>query len=497
MSRKKRYLQLDLREGYLETEFSRSWLGGAKTSFRQLLDTLQRAGANRKIELILLCFRGQSLSWSQIQELSGLIEGIRAQGKPCWAFLEEGQLPAYRLAATCDRIILPPSVILNLLGFRLEQIFFREFLDEWGIQPEFLARGKYKSATEIFTENQMSEPAREMMTALLEQTRDDFVSAVAKHRELSPARVLELIDDAPHSAARALEAGLVDELAYDDQLEGLIEDHLGPARKAKPNRFKKGPSLLSRLLHFRRPRIAYLVAEGLILGGPRRPFRNRPTVDGRTLREQLEKARENKKIQAIVLRINSPGGDATVSDLIWREIVRTNEKKPVIASLGDRAASGGYYLASAARRRLAMPGTLTGSIGVIGGKLSARRLLEHFKLHGQSIDMGKRSGFFSPLREQTDSEKEALARQLKEVYELFLDRVCLGTGKPKEEIVEHAEGRIWSGSDAVRLGLVNEIGGIHQAFRLALKECGLPEDTRFHTISFRQKRSLLATLLEN
>ncbi len=494
--RKKQYLRLDLAGRYLETEFSRSWAGGSKTSFRQLQETLSRAGQDRKISLILLCLQGQALGWNQIHELRGLITRIREQGKTCWAFLEEGQLSGYMLASSCDRILAPLAVALNLIGFGMEQIYLREFLDEWGLQPELQAKGKFKSAAEIFTNRGMSEPARQMMTGILEQLRDQFIAAVTQSRSLSRAQVLDLIDDAPYSAARALEAGLIDQIAYDDELEALVKKEFGSARKARVKKFQRAETGLQRLLHPRRPRIAYIVAEGMILGTTA-PMRNRPTIDGKLLRQQFKRAREDKKIRAVVLRINSPGGDATISDLIWREIERTNQKKPVIASLGDMAASGGFYMAVAARRRLAMLGTLTGSIGVVGGKFNARGLFEKFKLHGEAIYLGERAGLFSSLREQTESEKQAMSRQLQETYDLFLERVSQGTGKSPEEVLELAGGRIWTGADAVRLGLADGVGGIPEAFAAAISEAGLPAGRSFRTVSFTRKRGIVAALLES
>ena len=494
--RKKQYLQLDLAGRFPETEFSRSWAGGAKTSFRQLHDTLSRAAHDRNLSLILLCLRGQALGWNQIQDLCGLIARIRQRGKICWAYLEEGQLSGYMLASSCDRILVPPAVILNLLGFRMEQIYLKEFLDEWGLQPELEAKGKYKSAAEIFTGQGMSEPARQMMTAILEQHRDQFVAAVTQSRSLSRTQVLDLIDAAPYSAKRALEAGLIDQIAYDDELEELVKKELGRARKVRLKKFQKPETRLQRLLHPQRPRIAYIVAEGLILGTTA-AMRNRPTIDGKLLRKQFKRARDDKKIRAVVLRINSPGGDATISDLAWREIERTDQKKPVIASLGDVAASGGFYLAVAARRRLAMVGTLTGSIGVVGGKFNARGLLEKFKIHGEAISLGERAGLYSSLQEQTDSEKQAMSRQLQETYDLFLERVSQGTGMSPAEVLELAGGRIWTGADAVKLGLADSLGGITEAFADAASEAGLPAGRPFRTVSFTRKRSILAALLES
>ena len=305
-----------------------------------------------------------------------------------------------------------------------------------------------------------------------------------------------MIDDAPYSAARALEAGLIDQIAYDDELEALVKKEFGSARKARVKKFQRAETGLQRLLHPRRPRIAYIVAEGMILGTTA-PMRNRPTIDGKLLRQQFKRAREDKKIRAVVLRINSPGGDATISDLIWREIERTNQKKPVIASLGDMVASGGILHGSRSPAAVGHAGNPhRGSIGVVGGKFNARGLFEKFKLHGEAIYLGERAGLFSSLREQTESEKQAMSRQLQETYDLFSERVSQGTGKSPRKCWN------WPGGASGLEQTLSDwvwLTGWAGSLRLLPPPFLKPDSPRrsFRTVSFTRKRGIVAALLES
>jgi protease-4 len=307
------------------------------------------------------------------------------------------------------------------------------------------------------------------------------------------------MDHGPYLAEEAKAMGLIDRVAHEDECETILEESLGSPVVLLPHgRYRVGERWLSRLVSFRRPRIAVLYAVGLIGSGEDRRSRSpRPVVGARTLCRLLQRARESRRVKAVVLRIESPGGAAVASELIWREIELTRNSKPVVVSMGDVAASGGYYIASAADAILAEPSTLTGSIGIVGGKFVARRLLDKLGIYRETVSLSSRSGYLSPLHPFSPQERDQLRRHLRYFYEkLFVPRVAEGRGMSEEKVHEIARGRVWTGRQSKDRGLVDDIGDLDAAIELARRNAGIQENQKVRTVIFGKRAGLRHLLFD-
>jgi protease-4 len=330
-----------------------------------------------------------------------------------------------------------------------------------------------------------------MTNSVLSDLQERIISLMAEARNLGHPEAQALIDAGPHTALQALARNLVDGICYEDELSAALTNEFPGIREISPSKLKTREGFLRRILTFYRPQIAYIVAEGIIAPGEsRRQGGSWPLLGCRTLKSFLRDARRRKRVKAIVLRINSPGGSSLASDLLWREVKSTNQSKPLIVSLGDVAASGGYYIASAAGRILGNPSTLTGSIGVIGGKFSLEKLLAKLGVSVDAVEKGAHSGYASIARPFSEEEAHAIRRQMKEFYEeLFLPKVAQSRGRNIEEVRRFAEGRVWTGFQAFNHGLLDEIGGIPDALESAQQLAELA-GRKVRLVTYTQRRSL-------
>ena len=365
--------------------------------------------------------------------------------------------------------------MLELVGLRLEVLFFKKLLHYLGIEPEIVQIGAYKSADEPFDREGMSENSREMGDTLLTDIQERMKELIAANRAVRTSQVQDWIDDGPHSAQECSKLGLSDGVCYEDELEKLPEDEEPGLIDLLWSKLRTEESFLRRTLTFYRPQIAFIVADGVIATGlPRSSQGGRSVLGVETLKHLLREAAKQMRVKAIVIRVNSPGGAALSSDLIWRELKRANESKPVIMSFGNIAASGGYYIATAARKVLAAPSTLTGSIGVIGGKLNLEGLFAKVGITVDAVEKGKRAGYTSPSRPFSEEEAQVVREQMRQFYEeLFLEKV--------------AEGRVWTGVQALELQLLDQIGGLLDAFQVAQIEAGLPETKQARIVTYTKK----------
>ena len=423
---------------------------------------------------------GGVLSWADMQELRLGVRAFAASGKPAvaWAetFGESRDMAAYVLATAFGEIWLQPGGGIGLLGVGIESTFVRGALDRLGVEPQVEQRHQYKNTPDLFLRTGYSPAHRESLERLGASIYDEAISAIAAARTMDPVRVGELVDSGPRTAAEALDAGLVDRLGYRDQVyaavrervadgaELLFADRWQPRRRPKP-------------LARRRGGVALVEVRGGIASGRSRRGPLGRQVGSDTVAAQLWAATSNDRVRAVVLRIESPGGSAVASDTIWREVCRVREAgKQVIVSMGDVAASGGYYIACPADVILALPATLTGSVGVFAGKLVVSRLLERVGVTTGSVQHGARSLMFSPRRGFGEEERERFAATVDAVYDDFVAKVAEGRGRPYAEIEPIARGRVWTGRDALERGLVDELGGLRDAVRIARERAGLPKD---------------------
>jgi protease-4 len=466
-------------------------------SIAYLYRTLSAARQDARVKGLAVYIEDAAMGLAKAQELRRQIELLRQAGKFATCYLETAGEGAngtldYYLATACEDLWLAPTGEVNLLGLYADSFFLRGTLDKLKIEPAFRHIGQYKSASEIFTEYEHSPAAQEAIAAVLESDFDQIVGAVARARSLEPAAVERLVDGAPYPAEQALELGLVDRLAYPDGFRDDLESRAGGEPRLvkledyRPRRLRRGRKL------------AVVFAEGTVVRGTGgvQPWTEEAFLGAADLGELLRKLAEDDGIAAVVLRVNSPGGSALASDLILREVEKLEEKKPVVVSMSDLAASGGYYIAAKATKIVAEGGTLTGSIGVVGGKLVTRRFQEELLgITHDPLKRGRNADLYSSLAGFTAEQAALYEEQMRRVYDTFLGHVATGRGMKREEVAAVAEGRVWTGADAHRLGLVDELGGLDRALELAREAAKLEPGARYQVEYYPEAPGLLEVLL--
>lgn len=440
---------------------------------------LRAAAESRRIVGVRIDLGRLDAGMAKVQELRRAIQALRARGKHVHVHLEGGGLREYLLACAADRISMPPLGTLDLVGLRGETTYLGGLMSTLGIHPDFEAVGDYKSFAERFVRSGPTRAARRNSEAIVEDVWDQLVAAVASARNLDPATAEGLLGGGPFGAEEAVEAGLIDRALYPDRIRKAMRRSVGKHRVVKGGRFWSRTLRIRRwsLRARREPMVAVLPAVGQIMPGS---VRNAPgnVIGARTMIRQLEALRRDRRVAAVVLRIDSPGGSAEASDLIWRSVQRLAKAKPVVASMGDVAASGGYYIAMGADAVLAEPGTLTGSIGVVAGKLNLAGLYDKLGIQRDVISVGEHSGFYATTTDFTAAERERLQARMEEFYRAFVDKAAQGRGVAADELERHARGRVWTGRQALERDLVDGLGGMHDATTLASELAGYERPLR-------------------
>jgi protease-4 len=445
------------------------------------LRALHEAASDSRVAGLIVKVGGR-LPWAMAQELRLGVRQFVEAGKPAvaWAesFAEGHDMAAYMLAAACGEVWLQPGGGLGMLGVAVETTFVRGLLDKVGVEPQVEQRWEYKNAADRLMRTEFTEEHREALDRLAKSVFDEALAAIAADRELEVDRVRELVETGPRTAVEALDAGLVDQVGYRDEVYAAMRSRLGAdvtllfADRWRPRR------RASKIV--RRPGAGYVAlvqVRGPIVSGRSRHGPVGRQAGSGTIAAVLRAAARDEHARSVLLRVDSPGGSAVASEVIWREVKRLRDAgTPVIVSMGDVAASGGYYIACPADVIVALPATLTGSIGVLGGKLVAHELLERLGLTTGSVEHGGRSLMFSTRRGFSDGERERLAATIDAIYDDFITKVAQGRRRPVSEIEGVARGRVWTGSDAVGAGLVDVLGGLRDAARLAREHADLPDD---------------------
>ena len=450
--------------------------GMSRDKFVQLM---KKAKNDILVQEVIVHFSAFQSGFARLNEIG---EAIRetAKEKPVTCVLEAADNKSYWMAAgSCPKIILAPAGGLDVVGLAMEGVYMKQLLDKIGVQADMLAVGKYKSAAENVTRNDMSADAREAAESLLEDINNRFVAAIAKGRNIDKEKVKRLIDKAPLTAKQSKHHGLVDDVKsiatviheLSAKYEGGVKRDYGK-KPPKEMDFSDLMKLLSGGAEKKSDdsaKIAIIPAIGAINSGNDKGgmFAGAEAVYDMTLIDNLLKAANDDSVKAVVLRIDSPGGSALASDNIWEAVQIVADKKPVVASMGDVAASGGYYIASAADYIFADENTITGSIGVVGGKMVLGDGLRKLGVHNDGVRLGKNAGIYSPFSPFTDDEKKVVGESMKSIYELFLSRVSSGRDLKVDEIRSVAEGRIWTGAQAKKHGLIDETGTLKKAIKKA------------------------------
>jgi len=504
-----------------EAPAAEALFGPPSENLRTKLARIAKAAKDDKIKALLLHFKGIEVGFGKLNELKVALAAFKKTGKKLYAYAEELSTKDYLLALQCDQVILPESGGLSIFGLRAEVTYYKNTLELLRVKADVPKIGDYKSAVEPYLADKMSDANREQIGSLLDDNYDrEIVDTMIKarpERKWTPEAVKTVIDQGPFTAKKAKELGLVDRLAYEDQLPGIIAKELmlpevklvadyGKVKGAEAdfsNPFKllealSGPK---KAKETKDPKIAVIYVVGGIASGKGgvNPLMGGSTVGSETIVEAIQDADKNETVKAIVLRIDSPGGSALASDMIWRALMVC--KKPVVASMGDVAASGGYYIAMAGKKIFAEPGTVTGSIGVFGLKFVIGGLEEWGGMKTEVVSRGKNSGINSMTFPWTDSERAAMTLTVEDIYAQFIDKALLGrkaAGKTmtREELVKLAGGRVWSGRQAKANGLVDELGTLDDAIAHAKKLAGVPDDEKLEIKEYPKASSFLDKLSE-
>jgi len=451
-----------------------------RLALRTLIGRLAAAACDPEVVGLLTKLGSTSITLAQGQELAEAISSFRAKGKQTIAFAETfGELgrgtAAYVVGACFGELWLQPSGSVGLMGAAAASTFMRGALDRAHVEPLFSQRHEYKNAVDSLVRTEFSEAHREAVERLTTSAFEQLVAAVASSRNISEDKVRELVDRAPISAADAQTEGLVDHLGYRDQVRESL-DHRWPEKPTLlyVSRYHRKWDNIRRIRQARQPAVGLVEAIGQIRTGRSKPGPVGRAAGSDTVASALRSAVNDERIRAIVLRINSPGGSYVASDTIWREVSRAREAgKPVVASMGDLAASGGYFVAMAADVIVAEPATLTGSIGVYGGKLQTAGLFHRFGVNVESLGQGRHALMFSPQTGFSEDEWAKLNEWLDFVYDDFTAKVAAGRAMTRDAVHEVARGRVWTGADALKRGLVDELGGLRRATEIARERAGL------------------------
>ena len=435
------------------------------------LRALDHVATDSRIEAVLLKIDNNAPSWAKVEEIRDRLVSLQESGKKVIAYVQGGTDRDYVLATAADVIYMSPNTNLFLDGLAAYETFLKGTLDKLGIQADMEHIGEYKSATEALTQKSMSAPAREAANSMLDALYGQIVQSISESRDLDSTEVVSIIDRGPYTSKQAYEAGLVDSLLYPDELDALLpggED--GPRVNVReylaglPR--DEGPITA--------PRIAVVHATGTIVSGKSGtdPVWGR-TVGCDTFIGALEDACADKNVKAIVVRIDSPGGEVYASHLMWRAIKKAAQDRPVVASFSDLAASGGYYMAMGADTLVSDVATLTGSIGVLGGKFNLSGLYDKLGLSVEVLTRGANAQFLSPYRNFTPAERERYVHEMLDEYNTFVGIVAHNRGRPEEEIDKLARGRVWTGAQALDRGLVDEMGGLEHSIEIAKHMAGM------------------------
>ncbi len=453
-------------------------------SLRQLVGGLRKAAEDPKVVGLVAHLGGPSLTLAQTQDLRDAVARFRAAGKPAVAWTESygevgpGTVPYY-LASAFEEIWLQPSGELGVTGVAVEAVFVRDALDKAGVIPQLGKRKEYKTAADTFTERELTGPAREMASRLAASSYEQIVDGIATARKLSPERVRELIDSAPLSGEEAREAGLVDRLGYRTDVYDALRRRLGETAPKLVERYHRRPPVRDLVPQRNKPVVAVVqVSGGIALGrsGGGRPGGG-PGAGSDTIGAALRAARADDDVRAVLLRVDSPGGSYVASDAIRDEVLRfRGTRRPVVASMGSVAASGGYFVAMPADLIVAQPGTITGSIGVLAGKGVLRDAFAKVGIVREGVAEGRNARMFSAQQEFSDEQWQRLEEILDRIYADFVGKAAHDRGRSDDEIEKVARGRVWTGADAREHGLVDELGGLDRAIDLACARAGLTRD---------------------
>jgi protease IV len=470
------------------------FLSGDKGSVTvpSIWQNLKKAASDSNITALVVEPEGVAAGWAKLEEIRSDIEEFRKSGKPVFAYLHTPSAREYYLALAADRIYMGPSDPLMLKGMRAEVMYFKKTLDKIGVNVEVEHAGKYKDFGDMFQRSDMSPETREVLNSVLDGLYGNLVSRIAAARKKSPDETRALIDNGPFTATDAQKAGLVDELRYEDQLWGELKDRLKsePAKVSFEKYAKTAPAT-------GKSTIALVIGDGeIVRGDPSDNGADERSLTSYGFNKLLKRVGNDSAVRGVVVRIDSPGGEVTASDDLWREMNLLSKKKPVVISMSDVAASGGYYMAMTGDPIVAYPETETGSIGVVFGKPNLHGLYDKLGVSKDAVQRGKHADIDSDYTPLTPEERAKLKDGIDESYREFVTKVATARKRPYGDIEPVAQGRVWLGSQAKDHGLVDELGGLDTAVAAVKKKAGIAAGGAVTIVTYPERRTLLEMLMK-
>ena len=459
-------------------------------SLHHVINQIIILGEENWIDGIVLKLGMLRIEFSRLPELYQALHDFKSKGKHLIVYFHSGEASHYLLASIADLVVMNPAGSIFMPGFRAELFYLRDALKKIGIKPEFERIGRYKSTPEMFTRSSLSQPHREEIQSILDETTEYFFRSVRENRGLSPAAIRNITSKGILTAPEALSHKLVDVLGFPDEIPNFAREHFREKSVVIPPA-EIPPSLKIMPRRSRTPKLALVFVEGLIRSGENveDPVRGTMMTGSDTLSPLLDEIGRDRGIFGAILRVDSGGGSAEASDAVWRAVDRLRQKKPVVVSCGGITASGAYYLACGANEIFCNPLTLTGSIGVFFGKFVLRELLERFGVNPRIVKKGQRADILSSFRSLTREEHSLLRRHLEHTYQNMLGRIGDGRNIKSRSLARAAEGRVWTGGQALELKLVDQLGGLSGAIRRVKELAGISPNRKVPIMELPRRRS--------
>ena len=452
--------------------------------------SLREAAHDNRIKAIVLQPHGLVVGWGKLEELHRELLNFRKSGKPIYALLQGAGSKEYYLASVADKIYMSPDDMLDVKGLRLEAMYFKNTLDKIGVSFQVDHIGKYKDAGDVLTKTNMSPETREVLNQVLDQFYGDFCFTVAQGRHKTPDQIRTLVDMGPFLANDAKSNGLVDKLGYEDDVYSDLKQKVGVRNinKTKINSYYHA-------VPERGDRIALIVGQGeIVRNGPEYGFGSSPVIASTSFTKLIRQVREDSSVKGVIMRVDSPGGDSVASDEILHELKLLSAAKPLVISMSDVAASGGYFVSMTGDPIVAYPNTITGSIGVLYAKPNIRELYNKLGVGAETLMRGRFANIDSVSSPLSDAEQQKLHQSIEATYKSFVSKVATARKKPYDQIDNIAQGRVWLGAQASKNGLLDQLGGLDKAIALVRQKAKLSENGETNLVVFPPKRSLFEVL---
>jgi protease-4 len=493
------YLQLDIYGELPERESPEPiarLLSTEVPTMNGLLECLRKAKIDDNILGVILRPLGISAGWGKLDELKQALEDFKSSGKKVYVYLEMASNREYYLALSGDMIFGPSEGLLFINGLMGGGYFIKGTLDKIGVKADFIKHGKYKDYPEMFTRTDMSPAAKQMVSSLLDDIYKRYLSEVSDSRQISQEQAAQIINTGLYSLKDAFNKDIIDTLLYYNDFKGYLKqlDQKRP-RLVSYHRYKNIP--FSKLGIKATNYFALIYAVGTIVSGYGNEFGEDGLIVSESMAANIKRAAEDKSVKAIVIRIDSPGGSGTAADIIWNEINKARSEKPVVVSISSLGASGGYYLAMPADSIFAEPSSIVGSIGVFSGKFSLEGLYKKLGINKELIPRGKNADIFSETTLFSENQRKIIQNQINEFYRDFVSKAAEGRHMTYQEVDEIAQGRVWTGSQAIRNGLVDRLGGLDDAMTTAKIMAGIPPEDFVKLKIYPQQQSYLERLLSS